>query len=84
MNAARAYYAASTLSNGSILVAGGSNGSSNYLNSAELHNPITGTWTTTENMNVAREFHTASTLADGKVLVMGGDNGPVLNSAELY
>ncbi|CAF1539251.1 unnamed protein product, partial [Adineta steineri] len=55
------------------------------LNSAELYNPTTGTWTTTGSMNVARYHHTASTLTNGLVLVAGGQNSDGdVNSAELY
>ncbi|CAF1266057.1 unnamed protein product [Adineta steineri] len=84
MNVARYKHTASTLANGLVLVAGGRNSSSGYLNSAELYNPSTGTWTTAGNMNVARIYHTASVLANGSVLVVGGFNGAYLNSAELY
>ncbi|CAF0889172.1 unnamed protein product [Adineta ricciae] len=78
MSVTRYYHTASTLSNGKVLVTGGSNGI--YLNSAELYDPSTGSWTTTGTMSVARCYHTASILSNGKVLVTGG----YLNSAELY
>jgi hypothetical protein len=61
-----------------VLVCGGSNGPS--LNSAELYNPATGTWSPAASMNAARTWHTATVLVDGKVLVAGG--GP--QSAEIY
>ncbi|CAF1024715.1 unnamed protein product [Adineta steineri] len=73
----------SVLSNGKVLVTGGWD--SGVLNSAELYDPSTGTWTTTGNMNNARIYHTASVLSNGKVLVTGGySSGSALNSAELY
>ncbi|CAF1006231.1 unnamed protein product [Adineta steineri] len=86
MSVAREYHTASTLANGSVLVTGGYNTGSSYLNSAELYNPLTGIWTTTGSMNAARYLHTASTLANGSVLVTGGYNSgsSYLNSAELY
>ncbi|CAF1473929.1 unnamed protein product [Adineta steineri] len=83
MSVARYWHTASTLATGTVLVAGGLNGTST-LNSAELYHQSTGTWTTTGNMSVARMYHTASTLANGSVLVSGGYDSAVLNSAELY
>ncbi|CAF4250330.1 unnamed protein product, partial [Adineta steineri] len=69
---------------GLILVTGGQGIGSNYLSSAELYSPSTGTWTTTGNMTNGRTHHTASVLSNGKVLVTGGTNHNFLNSAELY
>ncbi|CAF1306795.1 unnamed protein product, partial [Adineta steineri] len=74
---------ASILTNGKILVTGGT-GNSSALNSTEVYDPLTSAWTITSNMNNARDWHTASVLSNGRVLVAGGGNGNVLNSAELY
>ncbi|CAF4244244.1 unnamed protein product, partial [Adineta steineri] len=52
LSVARFGHISSTLVNGSVLVAGGYNGG--YLNSAELYDPTTGTWTTTANMSITR------------------------------
>ncbi|CAF1451407.1 unnamed protein product, partial [Adineta steineri] len=71
MSVARYWHTASTLATGTVLVAGGLNGTST-LNSAELYHQSTGTWTTTGSMNVARELSTTTTLANGSVLVTGG------------
>jgi hypothetical protein len=57
-------YTASTLTNGKVLVTGGSNGT--YLNSAELYDPSTGIWAITRSMNVAQRRHTASKLINEK------------------
>ncbi|CAF1528505.1 unnamed protein product, partial [Adineta steineri] len=92
MTVKRFCHTASKLADGSVLVAGGFNDANGaytspvrYLNSAELYNPSTGTWTTTGSMSVRRQDHTASTLANGSVLIVGGFNSDGhLNSAELY
>jgi hypothetical protein len=72
------------LSDGRVLVAGG-----NDTASAEIYDPVTGTWTTTGSLNTARYFHRAALLPNGKVLVAGGfsfngTRGHSLASAELY
>jgi len=74
------------LPNGKVLVAGGYNDTylGSYLPSAELYDPVTGTWTPTGSMNIARECHTATLLSNGQVLVAGGYNDNYLSSAELY
>ena len=73
------------LSNGTVLVTGGQN-YDEYLDTAELYHPSTGSWTLIDNLNDVRKFHTASVLHNGEVLVTGGitDNEKTLNTAELY
>ncbi|CAF4312538.1 unnamed protein product, partial [Rotaria magnacalcarata] len=58
---------ASVLKNGKVLVTGG--GIDKELYTAELYDPLTGTWTLTGNMNSARIWHSVSVLNDGRVLV---------------
>ncbi|HYO52187.1 MAG TPA: kelch repeat-containing protein [Archangium sp.] len=84
MNSLRHVHAASLLPNGRVLVTGGSDGTST-LASAEVYDPLAGTWTATGAMTSARYYHATTLLPDGKVLVTGGSNGSVaLATAELY
>ena len=84
-----AFHTASLLPNGTILLAGGTDGQ-NVLASAEVFDPATGNFTlTVSSMAAARERHSASLLPNGRVLLAGGSTsssgvtGPT-NSAELY
>ena len=84
LNTARNMHTATLLNNGMVLVAGGY-GSSGVLASAELYNPVTGTFTPTGSLNTARYNHTATLLNNGMVLIAGGENSTgALASAELY
>lgn len=76
LNVAREDHTATLLTNGKVLIAGGAG----PLNSAELYDPVTRTYTATANMTAGRARHTATLLHDGKVLIAGG--GTV--TAELY
>jgi hypothetical protein len=63
------------LQDGRVLVAGGDN-FSGQLDSAEIYDPSTGTWTLTGSMHYPRFFSAgvgAVTLLNGNVLVAGGD-----------
>lgn len=84
LNSAQANHTATLLSNGTVLVTGGS-GNATPLTSAELYNPTTGQWAATDNLTVARASHTATLLPNGSVLVTGGSGSTgLLTSAELY
>jgi len=77
------------LNNGQVLIAGGETCSSSTsctaLNSAELYNPTTGTFTATGNLRAARFNASAVALSSGEILVAGGFDGTnFLASAELY
>ena len=70
------------LNSGKVLVAGGG------VDTAELYDPATGSFTATAGkMSVVRLHHTATLLKDGTVLIAGGVSSeatPALQSAELY
>jgi hypothetical protein len=73
------------LLDGSVLAAGGNDEGTEILASAELYDPVAGSWTVISSMDTARWFHTATLLPSGRVLVAGGldTNGP-LTEAEIY
>ena len=58
MATARREHTATLLGNGQVLVAGGlgSGGSSDYLSSAELYDPVKGTWSATGTLISARSI----------------------------
>src|SRR5208282_5097020 len=87
MNTARHNQIVLTLPNGKILVTGGASdpNSAVPLASAELYDPVAGTFTTINPMNAARVDHTMTLLLDGTVLVAGGFNtNGALSSAEIF
>ncbi|MGH8092412.1 MAG: kelch repeat-containing protein, partial [Chthoniobacterales bacterium] len=51
LNDARKQYAATLLPDGRVLVAGGYNDNNGILASAELYDPVTGTWTYTGSLS---------------------------------
>jgi hypothetical protein len=82
---------ATLLPSGKVLVAGGEGFAADSqtrigINSAELYDPATGTWSYTGSLNAARALQSATLLPNGKVLIAGGDvvNVAIFNSAELY
>jgi N-acetylneuraminic acid mutarotase len=73
MTTPRSGATATLLTNGMVLVAGGSDTSTfQTTGAAELYDPATGQWAATGSMNTPRINHTATLLPDGRVLVAGG------------
>ena len=87
LNTPRASQTMTLLSDGKVLVAGGYNivdFRSVLLSSAEVFDPATGAWTTTNSMNIPHSTHTATLLQSGKVLVAGGGGRADYSSAEVF
>jgi hypothetical protein len=84
----RIYHLATPLPGGMVLVMGGTNSVIDggvAVESAELYDSATGSWTATVSMPVPRGGYTATLLRDGTVLVAGGSGaGGYLATAELY
>ena len=96
----RTTHTATLLRNGKVLVTGGFTGNLTtnaqpQLNSAEIYDPASGTWSAAGPMAVRRALHSAILLRDGRVLVAGGRTCPsappvacdftaFTNTAEIY
>jgi N-acetylneuraminic acid mutarotase len=74
MGAERSGHTATVLVDGRVLVAGGAGpaAGAGSLASAEVYDPVGGTWAATGDMVLARTGHRAVLLGDGRVLVTGG------------
>ncbi len=92
LNVGRTGHAAALLPNGTVLIAGGEDASSNVLNSAEIYDPVARTFTSLtgagQSLTTPRVNATATLLNNGTVLIAGGSsdgtaNGALTN-AEIY
>jgi hypothetical protein len=93
MTDGRVYHTATVLSDGRVLMTGGCPfgrvyaNNPEFLKSAELYDPATGTFTPTGSMFYGRTWAEAMLLADDRVLITGGvgDGSTIsLDTAEIY
>ncbi len=82
METARFYHTATLLTNGMVLIAGGTTDFTGPVATAELYDPDKKIFTAAGNMTSARSGHTATLLPDGRVLIAGGSIAS--NDAEIY
>ncbi len=84
---ARYYHTATLLQNGKVLVVGGDPPDEWASRAtAELYDPLAGTFQLTGSMSTGRDEHTATLLPNGNVLITGGGIAYWLsyNTAEIY
>ena len=89
MAVGRQHHVATLLTDGGVLVTGGSNGGSRILDDTEIHDPVTAAWAWAGRLGTPRMFHTGTLLPTGDVLVAGGLGRlgaelSSLDSAELF
>jgi len=92
MDVAREWHNATTLPDGTALIAGGQSNFGGTIATAELYVPAINGFTYAGNMITSRAGHTATLLNSGQVLIAGGETfasfpssyQTVLASAELY
>jgi hypothetical protein len=87
MTVPRSAHTATLLPDGKVLVLGGANAHT-VLSSAELYDPLTGTFAPAGSMKLPRYKHAAILLKDGHTLILGGSDAEdwrgTYNSAEIY
>ncbi|OLC70554.1 MAG: hypothetical protein AUH78_20485 [Gemmatimonadetes bacterium 13_1_40CM_4_69_8] len=84
MSVFRSGVEATAIGNGTVLVSGGA-GAPGALASAELWDPVTGSFSSAGTMTVERKGHRATLLPDGRVLISGGfSNSGVVQTGEFW
>ena len=88
MRTARGRHAAVLLNSGKVLIVGGQsdNCTNSSMDSAELYDPVSGTWSEAGTLTDKRSQHMAVLLSSNRVLVAGGigTTGLDISSAEVY
>jgi hypothetical protein len=88
MQAQRVGHTAMLLTNGQVLLAGGTNScaqSCNSVLSTELYNPVSDTFAASQNLAAARSSHSGTLVFDGRIFFVGGvSNGTTLASVDSY
>jgi photosystem II stability/assembly factor-like uncharacterized protein len=87
MTVRREDHTATLLQDGRVVVTGGMQSfyiGSQTLNSSEIYDPSTGTWTPAADMQFARRNSSAALLPDGRVLVIGGQEGGGSTVGEIF
>ena len=91
MAAARSSHTATLLPDGRVLITGGHVGHQAQIQihaTAELYDPVSGTFSATGSMSRIRHKHDAAPLPDGRVLIVGGadarDDQGAYDSTEAY
>ncbi|MBM7116094.1 kelch repeat-containing protein [Archangium primigenium] len=81
----RQWYTATRLSDGKVLVTGGTNSTTQQMATAEVYDPVSGTWSAAGSMAFSRLNQAAVLLPDGKVLVSGGNRfGNAIENVEVF
>lgn len=82
MSAARELPMAATLTDGDVLVAGGADSNNAPLDTAEVYDPSSNSWTPVSNtMSTPRLAGGIASLRDGRELLVGGESAGPSNSA---
>jgi hypothetical protein len=84
MGSEKYWHTATLLPSGKVLIAGGID-ETGYTASAELYDPVTGTFTFTNALRTERGDHIATLMASGQVLFEAGESkGGRLPEPEFY